>query len=143
MLIWYSQEARSYALLVFFCAALAALLPARAAHAAEARDLALWALASALALCSHYFAVFAIAIEARLAAGRPALRWRVVLPALGGCRRLGGLAPLLISARSTPPTSAGSTTARFRRGCFETGASFLHRRDRPRDRRAAARALRR
>ena len=63
MLIWYSQEARSYAVLVFF-GALALLFFVRALHSWMGRDLALWALASALALCSHYFAVFAVAIEA-------------------------------------------------------------------------------
>ena len=73
MLIWYSQEARSYALLVFF-GAVSLLFFVRALRTRDGRDLALWALASALALCSHYFAVFAVAIEARLAAGRAAAR---------------------------------------------------------------------
>ncbi|MBS1880735.1 MAG: glycosyltransferase family 39 protein [Actinobacteria bacterium] len=63
MLIWYSQEARSYALLVFF-AALSLLFFLRALESrGSGRDLALWAIFSALALCSHYFAVFPIAIE--------------------------------------------------------------------------------
>ena len=43
MLIWYSQEARSYALLVFFGAVSLALLRAGAAHPAGSRDLAFWA----------------------------------------------------------------------------------------------------
>ena len=68
MLIWYSQEARSYALLVFF-GAVSLFFFVRALDTRGGRDLAFWALASALALCSHYFAVFAVAIEAALAAG--------------------------------------------------------------------------
>ncbi len=58
MLIWYSQEARSYSMLVFF-AALSLLFFLRARRSGSGSDLALWALASAGALCSHYFAVFA------------------------------------------------------------------------------------
>jgi len=61
-LIWYSQEARSYALLVFF-STVALFYLARALHDPRRRNLALWALASALALLSHYFAVFLIAPE--------------------------------------------------------------------------------
>jgi hypothetical protein len=58
-LVWYSQEARSYALFVFF-AAWALYFFARSLADASPRNLALWAGASALALCSHYFAVFLI-----------------------------------------------------------------------------------
>jgi hypothetical protein len=61
-LIWYSQEARSYALLVFFTT-VALLFFARALREPSRRNLALWALASALALLSHYFAVFLIIPE--------------------------------------------------------------------------------
>src|SRR5262249_37433352 len=63
MLIWYSQEARSYSLLVLFCA-LSLWFFVRALKWERGSDLAWWALASALALCSHYFAFFAVAIEA-------------------------------------------------------------------------------
>ncbi len=63
MLIWYSQEARSYVLLVFF-GALSLLFFVRALRTRGGVDLALWAAASALALCSHDFAAFQIAIEA-------------------------------------------------------------------------------
>jgi Predicted membrane protein len=63
MLIWYSQEARSYALLVFF-AALSLYFFVKVLDTRRGRDLAFWAVASALALCSHYFAFFAVGIEA-------------------------------------------------------------------------------
>ena len=80
MLIWYSQEARGYAMLVFF-AALSLLFFVRALRTREGRDLALWAVSSALALCSHYFAFFAVSVEAvwLLVAFRSSWR-RVVLP---------------------------------------------------------------
>jgi 4-amino-4-deoxy-L-arabinose transferase-like glycosyltransferase len=96
MLIWYSQEARSYALLVFFCA-LSLLFFLRALERGETADYALWAVFSALALCSHYFAVFAVAIEAAwlLLARR---RWRTLLPALAGIAAVGAaLLPLLLA----------------------------------------------
>ncbi len=62
-LIWYSQEARSYALMVLF-AALALVYFARSLERSSPSSLAMWALASALALSSHYFAVFLIVPQA-------------------------------------------------------------------------------
>jgi 4-amino-4-deoxy-L-arabinose transferase-like glycosyltransferase len=63
LLIWYSQEARPYSLLV--CLAAASLLwCARAANRGRWRDFLLWALWSALALSTHYFAFFFVAVEA-------------------------------------------------------------------------------
>ena len=47
MLIWYSQEARSYAVLVFFCA-VSLLFLVRALRTHSGADLSLWALSSAL-----------------------------------------------------------------------------------------------
>jgi mannosyltransferase len=62
-LIWYSQEARSYALLVLF-SAIALLYFARSIKTPGSRPLGLWAAASGLSLCSHYFAVFLVVPEA-------------------------------------------------------------------------------
>jgi mannosyltransferase len=62
-LIWYSQEARSYALLTLLCA-LSLLFFARARERPSRSNFIGWALASALALTTHYFAVFLIAPEA-------------------------------------------------------------------------------
>lgn len=105
MLIWYSQEARSYAPLVFF-GALSLLFFARALRTRAGRDLALWTLFSALALCSHYFAVFAIGIEAAwlLAALRD--RWPAVLAAVGGVVVV-GLALLPLLGAQVNPTHIG------------------------------------
>jgi mannosyltransferase len=63
LLIWYSQEARPYSLLVLLCA-LSLLWFARARQRRTARDLWLWAIASALALLTHYFAAFLVVPEA-------------------------------------------------------------------------------
>lgn len=65
MLLWYSQEARSYALLVLLCA-VSLLYFLRARDRGERRDFVLWGLASGLALGTHYFAIFPIAVEALL-----------------------------------------------------------------------------
>jgi mannosyltransferase len=95
MLVWYSQDARAYALLVLLCTA-ALLFFARALRTGAARDLACWAVFSALALATHYFALFPLAIEAvwLLAATRPLRR---VLPALGGVALAGAaLAPIAL-----------------------------------------------
>jgi mannosyltransferase len=61
LFVWYSQEARSYALLVAFVALGLWALP----DAAEgrARGQLLWALASVLALATHYFAAFLVGPE--------------------------------------------------------------------------------
>jgi mannosyltransferase len=60
LLVWYSQEARAYALLVLLTA-LSVLLFVRATdERAERRTLGWWALASALALATHYFALFVV-----------------------------------------------------------------------------------
>ena len=67
MLIWYSQEARSYALLALFCA-LSLLYFVRALRRGRRRAAtsSLWGVFSALALATHYFAVFPLAVEAVL-----------------------------------------------------------------------------
>lgn len=124
MLIWYAQEARSYALMVFF-GALALLFFVRALRTGRGRDLALWALASALALCSHYFAVFAVGIEAVWLLVALRSRWKLVLPAVGAVALVGAaLLPLI--ATQVNPTHIGwidhsPLPTRF----WETGASFL------------------
>jgi mannosyltransferase len=118
MLLWYSQEARGYALLAFLTA-LAALYFVRALDDAEEdvpvlsrpygrlrtgtsegqrRNLMLWGVASALALATHYFAIFPIALEAAWLLrrrGREALAglWIVVLAGLA-------LAPLAVHQMS-------------------------------------------
>jgi mannosyltransferase len=62
-LVWYSQEARAYALLACLCA-VSFWLFARALRPPTGRVLAWWAVASALALATHYFAAFVVVPEA-------------------------------------------------------------------------------
>jgi mannosyltransferase len=95
MLVWYSQDARAYALLVLLSAA-ALLFFVRARRSGSRRDLAWWAALSALALASHWFAFFPLAIEAAwlLLATRPLRR---VLWAVGGVALAGAaLAPIAL-----------------------------------------------
>jgi 4-amino-4-deoxy-L-arabinose transferase-like glycosyltransferase len=65
LFVWYSQEARSYELFALL-ASLAFLLFLGARGAPTRRNLAGWAACSALALLTHYFALFLIAAEAAL-----------------------------------------------------------------------------
>ncbi|HEV7563233.1 MAG TPA: glycosyltransferase family 39 protein [Solirubrobacterales bacterium] len=65
VLIWFSQDARAYAL-VFLLTALSFLFFARARRGGAGRDLAWWATFSALAIATHYFAGFVVAAEAAL-----------------------------------------------------------------------------
>ena len=91
--VWYSQEARSYALLVLM-AALTLLFLARRAPV-------LWALTAALALCTHYFAVFLIVPEAAYLIWKTRAWW-----ALGGVTVVGiALAPLALHQRDLGHTS--------------------------------------
>lgn len=81
MLVWYSQEARAYALLGLFCA-LSLLFCVRALEndgRDEKRDSVLWGVFSALALATHYFAVFPLVAEVLLLWRR---RGRAMLPGL-------------------------------------------------------------
>jgi 4-amino-4-deoxy-L-arabinose transferase-like glycosyltransferase len=63
MLVWYSQEARAYALFVLLTA-LSLLCFVRALDRGHRRDFVLWGVFSALALATHYFAFFPVAAEA-------------------------------------------------------------------------------
>jgi 4-amino-4-deoxy-L-arabinose transferase-like glycosyltransferase len=81
MLLWYSQEARGYALLVLLTA-VAALYFLRTLERGRRSDAIAWGVASALALATHYFAVFPIALEALwlLRRRRPAIRPGIWVP---------------------------------------------------------------
>jgi mannosyltransferase len=124
MLIWYSQEARSYAVLVLF-GALSLLFFARALRTRSGRDLALWALASALALSSHYFAVFAVGIEALWLLLALRSRWRAVLPAVAGVGVVGLALVPLISAQVNPTHIGWIEHSLLSTRFYEAGISFL------------------
>ena len=63
MLVWYSQEARVYSLFVLL-GALSLFCCVRARNDDRTRNFVLWGLASAAALCTHYFAVLLVLPEA-------------------------------------------------------------------------------
>ncbi len=91
--VWYSQEARSYSLLVLM-AALTLLFLGR-------RNYWLWALTAALALLTHYFAAFLIVPEAVF------VLWtaRAWLPVAAVAATGAALAPLAIHQRDLGHTS--------------------------------------
>ncbi len=103
-LIWYSQEARSYALYALF-SAWALCFFARAVRGRGRRSLALWALSSTLALGSHYFAVFLIVPEALVLARAVRPRRRalaaIALPGLVGAM----LVPLAVAQEGAGPAN--------------------------------------
>lgn len=78
MLLWYSQEARAYALVALF-GALSLLFCIRVLQRGEKRDSVYWGVFSALALATHYFAVFPLVAEVLLLVRR---RRRAALPGL-------------------------------------------------------------
>jgi len=99
-LIWYSQEARSYELLVLMCA-LAMLAFVYALERPTGRWLAAWAASSVLALGTHYYALVAIAPQVAwlvLRRGRErSVRISVAAVLAGGA----ALLPLALTQNST------------------------------------------
>ena len=82
-MVWYSQEARAYGLLIL-TSAVALGFFAETLRRRGPRMLAWWAVFSALSVLTHYFAVFTIAPEAlALLLLLPELRRRVIA-AIGG-----------------------------------------------------------
>ncbi len=65
VLIWFSQDARAYSLVVLL-SALSFLFFVRARQSGRRRDFAWWAVFSGLALATHYFSAFLVAPEALL-----------------------------------------------------------------------------
>jgi mannosyltransferase len=100
LLIWYSQEARSYELLVLLTGlSLLAFVYARAAP--TTRVLVLWVLAAAASLATHYYAALAVAPQAvwLLAEHRDRRGVRIAVAIVAVC----GLAliPLAVSQNGT------------------------------------------
>lgn len=98
VMIWYSQEARSYMLLVAFCAA-SFLFFARVCKAPSGRNLAGWALFSGLAVLTHFFAGFLLAPEAMLLLYRARNRASVV-----------AVAAVAVTQVAVLPLAVGDTT---------------------------------
>jgi 4-amino-4-deoxy-L-arabinose transferase-like glycosyltransferase len=98
LLIWYSQEARAYALYVL-TAALAMLCFLRALRAPTRGNMAAFALSGSLALVSHYFAV-SMLVPMAIWLARDRTRLRASLPALAALLVVGLALLPLISAQS-------------------------------------------
>lgn len=138
MLIWYSQEARAYSLLTFLGGA-SFVLFALARSDPSPRSLTWWAVVSALAVATHYFAAFVVLAEAvlllRAQRGLRRVRWAAgALAAFALCllplaavqashRRLGWVGGIDLGERLTealqrlvtaaqPSSWAGATGAR-------------------------------
>jgi mannosyltransferase len=77
MMLWYSQEARAYALVALF-GALSALYWLRAERRGARRDYVWWGVWSGLALATHYFVAFPILAEALMLLRRRGLRASLV-----------------------------------------------------------------
>jgi len=86
MMLWYSQEARAYALVALF-GALSALYWLRAERRGRRRDYVCWGLWSGIAIATHYFVAFPILAEALMLLRRRGLRESLV-----GMAVLAGLA---------------------------------------------------
>jgi mannosyltransferase len=97
LFVWYSQEARAYGLFVL-TSALAMLCFVRALDAPSARRMAAFALAGALALLTHYFAVFLL-VPMALWLLRDAAHRRTALVAMGALVAVGLALLPLISAQ--------------------------------------------
>jgi mannosyltransferase len=121
MLLWYSQEARGYSLLALLTA-VAALYFVRALDRGRRRDLIGWGIASALALATHYFAIFPIALEAAW------LLWRRGRAAVAGLWIV-GLAGLTLVPLATHQASLGHAEWIGGRSLghrlWETGVTFV------------------
>lgn len=106
LLVWYSQEARSYSLLVLLGAA--SLLAF--GHALHGRHgwLAAWAALSALAIATHYFAAFLVAAEVVWLLVRLSERRRVVLASLLPGATLLAHVPLVLAQRDNAEAVSGS-----------------------------------
>jgi uncharacterized membrane protein len=100
LLIWYSQEARAYELLVLTAAG-TLLAFAYAREQPTNKRLALWAVACGVALVSHYDTALVIVPEAvwLLVANRPRKETWLAIAFVGACGC--GLLPLLIAQSST------------------------------------------
>ncbi len=110
LLVWFSQEARSYALATLL-SAVALLLFQRAQDDRRGRVLAGWALAAVLALATHYFTAFMLAPQALWLLWRHPRR-RDAVAAVAAVAVAGlALLPLLLAQAGNPYDIAGTSLA--------------------------------
>jgi len=100
LLIWYSQEARAYSLMVALCG-LSLLAWARARAKPTPGRLAAWAIASVLAFATHYYSLVAVVPEALWLLVEHRRRRAVVVSFAVVAAAGAALLPLAISQNST------------------------------------------
>ena len=100
-MIWYSQEARSYMLLGLLCG-LSFLFFARAWRQPSTRSVVWWAVFSALAILTHFFAGFLVAPEGVLLLWRGPHRRRVLVAGAGVAAVQLAMLPLAVSDTHHP-----------------------------------------
>ena len=115
LLVWFSQEARAYALVGLF-AALSLVGFLRVLERPDGRAWAAWAVPAALALATHYYAGFLVLAEAAWLVWRCPRDGRMALAAGGVAATALALAPLALAQRSTGNTAyigEGSVSTRL------------------------------
>jgi mannosyltransferase len=122
MMLWYSQEARAYALVALF-GAISVLYWLRAERTGARRDFVWWGIWSGLAIGTHYFVAFPIAAEAVMLLRRRGLRTSLVgMAILAACAI--AVAPVAIHQMSLGHADwIGNFTLGHR--LFETAATFV------------------
>jgi mannosyltransferase len=122
MMLWYSQEARAYALVALF-GALSVLYWLRAERRGARRDFVWWGIWSGLAIGTHYFVAFPILAEAVMLLRRRGLRTSLAgMAILAGCAI--AVAPVAIHQMSLGHADwIGNFSLGHRLG--ETAATFV------------------
>ena len=103
-LFWFSQEARSYALLVFLTAVALFCFLRVIAEPRNGWALAGWVVSSAAAVATHYFAIFPMAAEAiwiLVLLARSRLWGRLALAMLAAAAAVAAIAPMAIDQEAS------------------------------------------
>ena len=109
-LVWLSQDGRPYALLVLAIAA-SFLFFVRALREPSGSNLAGWGVASALALLSHYFALFIVVVEGLWLLARHRFTRPLIIAGAGLAAVMAALAPSALAPRGTAGWILGSPLA--------------------------------
>lgn len=110
LLVWFSQEARSYALATLL-SAIALLAFVRAQEDRRGRVLAGWAVAAALALTTHYFTAFVLVPQAAWLLWRHPHRRGAMLAVVALALTGLALLPLLLAQAGNPYDIAATSLA--------------------------------